>query len=77
MDERREAHRRASDIEREKHLIHHSYIDQLLDERAERRVRMEKIKTSVFGWLVITVLGGIGTAIYSLFRTASEHFNWR
>ncbi len=64
----------ATAIPQEQHRRHHEYLATLLEDRQRRLLRNEKIKTSVLGWLVITVLGGIGTLAYQLFTTLKEHW---
>ena len=61
-------------VPQEIHRQHHEYLATLLEDRKRRLLRNEKIKTSVLGWLVITVLGGIGTLAYQLFTTLKEHW---
>ena len=56
------------------HRQHHEYLALLLEDRKRRLERNEKIKTSVLGWFVITVLGGIGTLAYQWFVTGKEHW---
>ena len=58
----------------EVHRDQHEYLKRELKNHALRQQRNERIKTSVLGWLVITVLGGIGTAAYQLFTTLKEHW---
>ncbi len=64
----------ATALPQEQHRVHHEYLSTLLEDRQRRLLRNEKIKTSVLGWLVITVLGGIGTGVYQLFIGAKEHW---
>ncbi|MDA8415454.1 MAG: hypothetical protein M0Z78_00040 [Betaproteobacteria bacterium] len=64
----------ATAIPQDQHRQHHEYLSTLLEDRKRRLLRNEKIRTSVLGWLVITVLGGIGTGVYQLFITAKEHW---
>ena len=64
----------ASAIPQEMHKQHHDYLEMVLQDRQRRLERNEKIKVSVLGWFVITVLGGIGTLAYQLFVTLKEHW---
>jgi len=64
----------ASAIPLEMHKQHHDYLEMMLQDRQRRLERNEKIKVSVLGWFVITVLGGIGTLAYQLFVTLKEHW---
>jgi hypothetical protein len=61
-------------IPQELHKKHHEYLEVVLQDRQRRLERNEKIKVSVLGWFVITVLGGIGTLAYQLFVTLKEHW---
>ncbi|VAY88603.1 hypothetical protein CARN8_3360002 [mine drainage metagenome] len=58
----------------EVHRDHHEFIKKELENTALRQQRNERVKTSVLGWLVITVLGGIGTVAYQLFTTLKEYW---
>ena len=48
----------------ERHDKHHEFIDVLIAEKRAKVARMEKVKTHVIGWGVVTGIGGIGYAIF-------------
>ena len=52
------------------------FIREYLEERKLKKERIEKLKTSVIGWLIISLLGGIGTLTYKGWRLVSEHLKW-
>lgn len=64
----------AFSIPSEQHKHHHDLWQAELEERARIRERRERVKTSVIGWFIITVLGGIGTAIYQTFDFIKAHW---
>ena len=47
-----------------KHDKHHEFIDVLIAEKRARIARMEKVKTHVIGWSVITGISGAGYAVW-------------
>lgn len=57
----------------ELHREHHAFINEWIAERTEKRKRMEKIKASVGGWMIISALSGMGTAAYQGFNWVKEH----
>ncbi len=60
-------------INEETHREHHAYIVTLLEERQRKIERWEKIRTSVIGWLIITIFGTVGTYVFNLFTHAKDH----
>lgn len=48
----------------EKHQKHHEFLDVLIEEKRLKILRMEKVKTHVIGWSVVTTIGGGGYAIW-------------
>lgn len=57
LDERRT-------ISEEKHVRHHDYLDYLEAKAKLKAERMEKIKTTVLGWFVITIIIGAGSVAW-------------
>lgn len=49
------------------------FVTQWIEERRAKRERMEKIKTHVAGWAVVSVLGGIGTLGYKTIQYLQDH----
>ena len=58
------------------HNEHHDYISGWIAEQQRKQVWREKVKASVGGWLIVTVLGGIGTATWQAANYLKEHFRW-
>lgn len=56
------------------HREHHKLIGEMIAELERKRERHEKIKAQVGGWLVITILSGIGTLAYKGFEWAKDHW---
>lgn len=50
------------------HAVHHQYVEALLKKEERRAARAEAIKTKLGGWMIITMLGAIGTATYNISR---------
>lgn len=75
-DRRKLRDRRTSEIlmESDEHVLHHAFIRELLQEKAEQRAFREKLKNSVAGWLLIAVIGGVGTLAYRGVRFTLETF---
>ena len=48
----------------ERHDKHHEFIDILIAEKRAKVMRMEKVKTHVIGWSVVTAISGAGYAIW-------------
>ena len=46
------------------HTEHHEFLSTWIARVRQREERQEKLKTQVFGWGIITILGAIGTAAY-------------
>lgn len=59
-------------MESDEHVLHHAFIRELLQEKAEQRAFREKLKNSVAGWLLIAVIGGVGTLVYRGMRFTLE-----
>jgi hypothetical protein len=55
------------------HRDHHAFITAWLDDQRMRKDRAEKIKTQVWGWFIISILGGAGTGAYKVFNFLREH----
>lgn len=53
----------------EKHQKHHEFLDVMIEEKRLRIARMEKVKTHVIGWSVVTGIGGAGYAIWTGLKT--------
>lgn len=51
-------------IEEVRHRKHHDFIDLLLEREKRRQDRIETVKAHVYGWGIITGLGGIGAALW-------------
>lgn len=49
------------------HKKHHEFIDTLIIDNQVRKDRKDKIITQVWGWGIIAMLSGIGTAVYHFF----------
>ena len=49
------------------------FVSQWIEERRAKRERMEKIKTHVAGWAVVSALGGIGTLGYKTIQYLQDH----
>lgn len=54
-------------IDNETHRDHHEFVKILITERKQRMDRHEKIRTQVYGWGIISLLGIIGSAVYHFF----------
>lgn len=55
------------------HREHHEFIGEWIEAQRVKRDRMEKIKTQVAGWAIVSVLGGIGTGAYHALAYLREH----
>ena len=53
----------------ERHEKHHEFLDMLIAEKRVKIARMEKVKTHVIGWGVVTGIGGMGYAIWAGVKT--------
>lgn len=53
-------------IDKEKHTVHHRYVDELITCQKKKREARERIKQQVMGWGIITALSGIGFGAYHL-----------
>lgn len=60
-------------IPMEEHKSHHDFIRLMVENQKSKTERWEKVKTNVWGWMIITVLGGIGTAVYHGWQFLREH----
>lgn len=56
------------------HREHHALVGEMIAEMKRKRERHEKIKAQVGGWLIITILSGIGTLAYKGFEWARDHW---
>jgi len=56
-----------SRIDNELHSEHHQFVGMMIAREQRKQERWEKIKTQVFGWGIISILGGIATAVYHAF----------
>lgn len=54
------------------HRDHHDFVKLMILERQRRVDRAEKIKAQVGGWMIIAILGSIGTAVYQFFFTGKH-----
>lgn len=45
-------------IDPETHGRHHEYLDRWMQREAARAERIERIRASVYGWAIITFIGG-------------------
>ena len=59
-------------IDDETHRDHHEFVKVMIDKEKRSIDRSEKIKATVIGWFIITVLGGVGTAVYHVFIKAAH-----
>ncbi len=50
------------------HAVHHQYVEALLKKEERRAMRAEAIRTKLGGWVIITMLGAIGTGAYNISR---------
>lgn len=57
----------------EEHISHHAAIKQWIDRENKKAERYEKVRTSVLGWAVTAILGGIGTGVYRGVAYLKEH----
>lgn len=48
----------------EKHQKHHEFLDVLIEEKRLKIARMEKVKTHVIGWSIVTAIGGFGYSLW-------------
>ena len=55
-----------SGIDPETHRKHHEYIDDCIQDNRRKRVFWDNVKKQVTGWGIITVLGGIGFAVWDV-----------
>lgn len=55
------------------HREHHEFIGEWIEAQRVKRDRMEKIKTHVAGWAVVSVLGGIGTLGYKTIQYLQDY----
>lgn len=60
-------------VPEKEHRKHHEFIDEWLAEIQRKKARREAVRTQVYGWGVITLLGGIGTVFYQIFQYFKEH----
>lgn len=51
-------------IDEETHRRHHDFVQDEIRRRQQRREFYGRIKGNVFGWLIITVIGGLGLIIW-------------
>jgi hypothetical protein len=54
-------------IDKLTHRKHHDFIDSLIQAKEKKLLRWEKIRVQVTGWSIITVLSGLGAAVYNFF----------
>lgn len=74
MNEIAERDRRMDNMmESDEHQLHHAFIREMILEKSEQRARRESLKMSLIGWIIIAVLGGVGTLVYRGFRYTLEH----
>jgi len=57
----------------ERHGKHHEFIDVLIAEKRAKIARMEKVKTHVIGWSIVTGIGGLGYALYEGMKAIVIH----
>ena len=57
----------------ELHAKHHEFIDVLIAEKRAKIARMEKVKTHVIGWSIVTGIGGLGYALYEGLKAIVIH----
>jgi hypothetical protein len=46
------------------HADHHEWIARMIEHDKIKRERLEKIKTQVFGWGILTILSAVGYAVW-------------
>jgi hypothetical protein len=56
------------------HREHHAFMTEWIAAEKRRQDRLEKIKTQVGGWAIISILSTIGTLAYQGFLWAKEHY---
>lgn len=61
-------------VPEELHREHHEFIREWIEERRRKRERSDKVRAQVEGWLIVSLLGAIGTGAYHLFQTLREHW---
>lgn len=52
-------------IDEDTHRLDHDWIAEERSRRRARAVSIAKVRESVIGWIVIALLSGIGTLVYS------------
>lgn len=55
------------------HYEHHMFIREYIDEQRRKRDRADRIKSQVGGWVIITVLGAVGTGAYNGWIYIKDH----
>lgn len=56
-----------SAVEPEAHKEHHDFLKEWIAKEKRKQERYEKVRTQVTGWGIISVLTGIGAAVYNTF----------
>lgn len=54
-----------SGLSSQEHRDHHEALTLFIQERKQKMEDWSKIRQQVSGWLIIVVLGGIGTIVYN------------
>lgn len=53
----------------ELHEEHHRFVQTLLEKERHREEIRTKVESSVYGWLLITILGGLGLIVWNYFKS--------
>lgn len=59
-----------SPVDKEAHIKHHKFLDIFIEEYENNKNLKQQVKRQVIGWGVISILSGIGYAVYHYI----EHF---
>lgn len=51
------------------HEEHHRFVQSLIDKEKHKEDLRTKVESSVYGWLLITVLGGLGIIVWDYFKS--------
>ena len=54
-----------SAVDLKTHNTHHAFVEELIMARKRRQERWEKIRAHVYGWSIVTLLGGFGATLWN------------
>lgn len=60
-------------VSAEMHYEHHEFIREWIEERKRKREWRDKVKAQVGGWMIISILGVIGTGAWTTFQYFRDH----